>query len=191
MKLTPDPFEEPHAEAERCLHIEGRPIMATYLLKEALKSDPKDIYLQRHLARINEMLQSNQKPSRHQPLAIITLLHGFLSWLFILSAFFIPAIPIFAAIKFFQVTGTGSGSNQTANGLQILLILTVVAILAVLYSYASLRLFVFAWFKYLEVIPPIHALIADKAANSGYLACRIGPMYTQRRKSFFALRYGR
>lgn len=191
MRLTVDPFEEPHAEAERCLQLEGRPLMAVFLLKEALKEDPANQDLRCHLKRLEGRPASHRnrlpgRPARGRRLQILR--HQAVAWILLLLSLALPVLPAPVLAEF--ADADCSELLPASGGWSLVAALGLLSVLGFACGHGAIRLFLSLWFLYLSRLAPLQALLADKHLGAAANVRSLGNLYVRHRKDFFARRYG-
>lgn len=186
-RLTADPSADPNAEAAR-YRLGGRPLMAEFVLEEAIKREPGRLDLRNHLARLRATRTTQPAPERAGTVSwAFVAFHVMVAWaLFIVLLIATLVLPldlveVFAPAPFQEFP---SSLSEIGTGIALMVIWVVGALVLVV------RLFSLLWFRYLGLLPEAHALAADAALPPAMRTSQFGASYIVARKVFFAERYG-
>jgi hypothetical protein len=188
MRLTVNPEAEPHAEAARYM-TRGRPRMAAFVLREALKLNPEQSELRRHLARIETILESSHLRLRESrvPLLVVTA-HLIVAWVCLLA---ILCTLLVAPLLFLELVVPSLKSPAAAISVpEVAVAATAGLAWLVIAVWLIAKVFCVCWFTYLGLLPPTHALAADAKLRSVLATHLFGKRYIEARRVFFASRYG-
>ena len=168
----------------------ARPLQAVFILEQAVKENPGDLALLRHLARVKARAESAAVHATVQEMRVgglYLVVYALMPWILLLASLAVGlGVPLFLL----ELTGQFSGkpSDQpAADQLKFLLVLCICVLGGALLAW---RMFLLFWFKFLRLLPASHALEADSCIGGVMQVSSFGDSYWCKRKEFFADRYG-
>ena len=186
-RLFPDSSADPHAEAARYA-LGGRPVMACYILREAMAKEPDRDDLRVHLRRIEAATRLSSAPALTPAIVsnFFVSIHVLVAWLCFGCSIALPlAIPAYLVVRFVPAM---SHPGYVLPGFQWVLAIAIAWIVAA--AWLSIKLFARVWFAYLRLLPELHALAADAALPSVMNIQVVGAPFSSVRRDFFMKRYG-